>query len=401
MAWFWSWRVRAGSSFMSSMASSARTLGYQPALAQALLTQQIVRVSQKSAPDAPLPPHHEATQLALQIGDDPLAVETYARELYVRSREGLREHPDTMALIEALARRLGPEGRFPRALLHNNLGAAALAAGDRKTAQPYFRRALEEARLDTTENIELAYIPMNLALAVDAPGEAEQLFTEGITRIIRLLGPQHPLALSAQTSFVLLTANAELARSRAQTTCDRYLTWHPHLGQEVVECAYTLGWLADERGDSADAARWMKVASGPQADEATIAKAYLRFAGGDATLPVELDALAAELRASQTWWRRTWASDAGLLAALTWRRAGQPRRALAALEAALPVIEETNRIQSNAFHQRRLARVRAELAMELMKLEPARARQLQNQAIAWYTQAGGYDRLIARLSASL
>ena len=39
--------------------------------------------------------------------------------------------------------------------------------------------------------------------------------------------------------------------------------------------------------------------------------------------------------------------------------------------------------------------------MELMKLEPARARQLQNQAIAWYTQAGGYDRLIARLSASL
>jgi tetratricopeptide (TPR) repeat protein len=379
--------------------TAARKLGYQPVLGQALLSQQVVRIFQKSAANSELPPRREATQIALRIGDDALAVETFARELYVRSREGLNDGQDGADLMEGLAQRLGPDGRFLRALLYNNLGAALLAAGERKVAQSWFRRALDEARLDTTENVELAYIPMNLALTVDTTAEAERLFTEGIARISPLLGPHHPFSLSAQSSFVLLTANAELARRRALTACEGYPTWNPHLVQEVVECAYALGWLADERGDRAEATRWMKVAAASRSDEATIAKSYLQLGINDRELAGEMEAMVAEARTSATWWHRTWAADAGLLAALAWQRAGQPSRARADLEAALPIIEDTERIQPNPYHQRRLTRIRAELARLLVDLDRPRAHQLASLASAWYRQAGGYDQAIERLSA--
>jgi hypothetical protein len=62
------------------------------------------------------------------------------------------------------------------------------------------------------------------------------------------------------------------------------------------------------------------------------------------------------------------------------------------------VIEETERIQSNPFHQRRLTRVRAELSRALAASDPPRARQLANLAIAWYRQAGGYEQAIEQLS---
>jgi eukaryotic-like serine/threonine-protein kinase len=380
------------------LVTAARALGYLPTIGQALLSQQIVRIFQKSGADTQLPSRREATRIALEIGDDPLAVETFARELFVRSREGLNDGQEGADLIEALANRLGPDGRFLRALLYNNFGAAALAAGDRKLAQQWFRRALDEARLDTTESVELAYIPMNLALTVDSTEEAERLFTEGIARITPLLGAQHPFSLSAQSSFVLLTANPDAARRRALTACQGYLTWHPHLVQEVVECSYALGWLADERGDHAEAIHWMTVAARASSDEATIAKAYLAMDRDDRKTAAEMEVMAAESRRSPTWWRRTWAADADLLAALAWRHAGQDQRAARALEAALPVIEETEHLQPNPFHQRRLNRVRAELARAIVHDDPARARQLAAAAIDWYRRAGGYDAVIEALA---
>ncbi len=394
---------------------AARKLGYLPVLGQALLSQQIVRIFQKAPSTTALPPRHEATQIALQIGDDSLAVETFARELYLRSRRGLADVAESQDglprdgrdLVEALATRLGAGGRFQRALLYNNLGNSALGSGDRKAAEVSFRRALDEARLDPTESVELAYIPMNLALAIDSTAEAERLFTEGIARITALLGPQHPFTLVAQSSFVLFTADAELARRRATAACEGYLKWHPHLVSEAGECSYALGWLADERGDAAEATRWMKVSAASTSDEAKIAAAYLAMSAASAApaarVAAEQDARAAELAASPIWWKRTWAADAGLLAALAWRRAGQPGRALAALELALPVIEETERLQPNPFHQRRLNRVRAELAISLAQRaasgDRTRAAQLAALAITWYRRAGHYEAAIERLAA--
>jgi eukaryotic-like serine/threonine-protein kinase len=387
----------------AQLVTAARQLGYLPLLAQALLSQQIVRVVQKPPHGVQLPPLHEATQLALQIGDDELAVETFARELFVRSRNGQNDGQTGRDLIEALALRLGPAGRFQRALLYNNIGNASLGTGERKVAQSWFRRALDEARLDTTESVELAYIPMNLALSVDSAAEAEKLFTEGLARITALLGPQHPMVLVAQSGFVLFTANAELAFRRSTAACEGYLKWHPHLVQEAAECSYRPGWLADERGDSAAAMRWMKVAAGSTSDDGAIARAYLLLGSRDAQVAAEMDALAGARRGAEIWWKRTWAADAGLLAALAWRRLGQPKKARASLEAALPVIEETEHIQSNPFHQRRLSRVRAELARELgtsaMAADRTSAKQLAALAIAWYRQAGGYDAAIQRLAA--
>ncbi|MEZ4363156.1 MAG: serine/threonine-protein kinase [Kofleriaceae bacterium] len=380
------------------LVASARKLGYQPALAQALLSQQIVRIFLKAASDAPLPPRREATQLALQIGDDGLAVETFARELYLRSREGLQDGLDGADLIEALARGLGVEGRFARALLYNNLGSASLSSGDRLAAQGWFRRALDEARLDTSENVELAYIPMNLAFAVDGNAEAERLFTEGLARLTPLLGPQHPFSLLAQSNFAMITANAELARERATAACEGYLRWHPHLVPEVVECSYTLGWLADERGDRADAKRWLKITTTAESSEAAVAAGYLGLGERDAQVALEMEALAAEHAAAAEWWSRTWAADAGLVAALAWRATGQPERELRALEAALAIIEDTNRVQSNPFHQRRLSRIQRELARALATSDRARARRLADAAITWYRQAGGYEQTIERLS---
>lgn len=387
-----------GESAAAKLVAAARQLGYLPLLAQALLSQQIVRVAQKPPHGTQLPPLHEATRLALQIGDDELAVETFARELYVRSRQGQNDGQTGRDLIEALALRLGAAGRFQRALLYNNIGAAQLAAGDRKAAQQWYRRALDEARLDTTESVELAYIPMNLALAVDGAAEAEKLFTEGLARITALLGPRHPITLVAQSGFVLFTANPELAYRRATAACESYLKWHPHLVQEAAECAYRPAWISDERGDSAEAMRWMKVASASTSDDGLIARAYLSLGKNDAQVAAAMDKLAAERRGAEIWWKRTWSADAGLLAALAWRRLGQPKNALASLEAALPVIEETEHIQSNPYHQRRLNRVRAELAKQLAASDPRRAKQLATLAIEWYRQAGGYEAILQQLT---
>jgi hypothetical protein len=211
------------------------------------------------------------------------------------------------------------------------------------------------------------------------------------------------MALVAQSGFVLFTAHAELAFRRSTAACEGYLQWHPHLMQEAAECSYRPGWLADERSDSAEAMRWMKVAAGSTSDDGAIARAYLLLGSRDGQVAADMDALAGERRGAEIWWKRTWAADAGLLAALAWRRLGQPKKALAALEAALPVIEETEQIQSNPFHQRRLNRVRAELARELatsaVPAERARARQLATHAVEWYRQAGGYEAMIQRLVA--
>jgi eukaryotic-like serine/threonine-protein kinase len=384
------------------LVTAARALGYLPVLGQALLSQQVARIFQKSPPATPLPAHNEATKIALQIGDDSLAVEAFAREAFLRSRQGLADASDGLDLIEALAVRLGAGGRFARALLYNNVGNGALAGGDRKAAEQWFRRALEEARLDTTESVELAYIPMNLALTIDSAAEADRLFTEGIARITLLLGPRHPFVLAAQSSFVLFTANAEQARQRATQACEGYLRWHPHLTEEAAECAYALGWLADQRGDASEAARWMKVAAVPSSNESRLARAHLLLATDARKAASDMEEMAADRAARKIWWQRTWAADASLVAALAWRRLGDPRRTLAALEAALPIIEETERLQPNPFHQRRLMRVRAELARELGKskqpADVARARQLAAVAIAWYRHAGGYAAVLDELT---
>ncbi len=384
------------------LVTDARALGYLPVLGQALLSQQVARIFQKSPPATPLPAHNEATKIALQIGDDSLAVEAFAREAFLRSRQGLADAKDGLDLIEALAVRLGPGGRFARALLYNNVGNGALSGGDRKTAERWFRRALEEARLDTTESVELAYIPMNLALTIDSAAEADRLFTEGIVRITLLLGSRHPFVLAAHSSFVLFTANAEQARQRATQACEGYLDWHPHLTEEAAECAYALGWLADQRGDAAEATRWMKVAAVPSSNEGQLARAHLLLATDARKAATDMEEMATDRATRKIWWQRTWAADAGLVAALAWRRLGEPRRALAALEAALPIIQETERLQPNPFHQRRLMRVRAELARELAKrkrpADTARAQKQAEVAIAWYRQAGGYQAVIEELT---
>jgi hypothetical protein len=67
------------------------------------------------------------------------------------------------------------------------------------------------------------------------------------------------------------------------------------------------------------------------------------------------------------------------------------------------VIEETERLQPNPFHQRRLSRVRAELARALTERDASedrtRARQLAAAARAWYQRAGNYEATLQRLAA--
>lgn len=124
---------------------TARALAYRPLLAEALLVAGHVALETSDRAHG-IGELREATALGLEIRNDDLAVEAWARRAWLEgTRDVATEHAlDGMEVMIALAQR--STAAFPRALLYNNIGSIELGRSHREAAKAAFERAVVEAR---------------------------------------------------------------------------------------------------------------------------------------------------------------------------------------------------------------------------------------------------------------
>ena len=383
----------------ASAARSADALSY-PALAgrahlvhgQALLLQQHWQEA--------LPALDRATTAAFTAGDGTTGIEALARQLYAHAIAAAGSDEQVPAdaeralaslhLAEPIARSLGHGGAFARSLLFNNAGTLLLSREDRAGARAWFERALHERPRATSDAVELAAVPGNLGMVVDDPASRDALMAQEGDELAAVVGDDHPMALDARLKAAMHIAHPERSGARLRDACNRYRRLHPHLVQRIAHCASELLWLAEERGDVAEAREAIAAISPDAALEAPLATGYrLLLDGQQAEAARRMRDLARELQRHDHYWMRWRSVDALIVAALA-----QPS-SVAELERALSTLNEITVIEGATYFQRRLARVRTLLARRGARgaLEHARA------AAAWYRQAGGYDAIVAELDA--
>lgn len=378
---------------------AARATNYEPLIARARLMQGWARanVDRAAARDLLFAAFHGA----LQVGDDVLAVEIYARARWVASRFAeFRPVEAEREIVEDIARRNGSSHRFGLALLYNNLGSERLVADDRRGARDHLRRALavwQPPIGDRTQDIELIAILRNLALAEDDHRRRVELSAQAATSYEQVLGREHPATISARIQEAVLTLAPADAARKFTATCGGIPSWHARL---VAGCAYEQGWLAIDRGDLESAVAAMQRAEGDPRDpkrrsQDRIASAYLAVASRDPRRSepaiVEMQELAAKLSQQDGWWNRADAADALAVVAIDAKAAGRIADSTVAWATAFSLITDQPVLE------RRLARARATVAERWAKRKPVEARALAQLASNWYATATGYDDDVRRM----
>ena len=369
-----------------------------------------------------------AVHVAVADGDDVVAVEAFARLVFVASRSG--QPVDGASIIAPLAQRTAASGAFARALFYNNLATAELARANRAGARAWLLAAQQQIDAMRGEvDIELVSVAQNLALVADDPAERRRRASAVVELLSRALGANHGKTLMARVVEGNETADLEQALVRFADTCERYRRYQPHLATSIALCNYRLGWLADERGQRALASQAMaRAAADPSSDrfQAEVAEQYLLAmpqaadvrdpdepaSGAEPAAAVSPRARAAAIAAllalvergaaDPQFWKRLIAVDAAIAAALALERSPASSSQSAAVATAA-----ARRAWSRALEigepldppqmQRRLARIRAALARHLRASQPVRARRLAEEAMRWYRQAGGYDAVLSAL----
>jgi eukaryotic-like serine/threonine-protein kinase len=383
----------------AALVAQSQEVGYAPLLARAYLVQGLDRIVRGDALRAITALDHAATT-ALDGGEEVVFVEAFAREIYAIGRTARDQLPAnaTAALaaipyVERIALRLGPAAAFERPLLFNNIGVSRLSTGDRLGAKAWFTRAVEEPRTRAGD-VELVAAVGNLALAVDQPEERDRLFAIERETLVAFLGPNHIMTLEAMNKSSVYATDPGVVASRIRDVCQRAQTFHRQEAAAMIDgCAYELGWLAEERGDPAEAR-----ASLPQVGGARrpIAQAYL------AALDGKLDDAIGQARRGaeglQTeWWQQLFAGDGYLLAAICADRLQRRDEAIANLRTALATYDKLTVIKQAPFYLRRLSRTKALLARLVAPANRSEAVALAGEAAAWYRSAGGYEAIAAEL----
>ncbi|MEO8702053.1 MAG: serine/threonine-protein kinase [Kofleriaceae bacterium] len=349
----------------------------------------------------------QATASALEGHDDDIAVESYARMIYlIGATEPQELDPTTKMLLgattffEAIAMRLGPRGTFARALLFNNAGTVELATGHQDQAAAWFQRAFANREATHEKHAELNVIWGNLALVTTDPKRREELLAAQIRELQELHGDEHPMTLSAGVNVAMTIGNPERSRSQLAAVCERFRTVHPHLVEKLSECSYELGWLEEERGDARAALaamRFVKPDDAAGSPEADIAQGYiLMLEHHEAAAEREMTARADTLVKQEHLFSKLRSVDAAIVAAISLvglRRTSEARTLLAR---ALVTLEGLGFLHNITLYQRRLARVRTMLAR---LAEPGRAGPYATPALVWYRSVGGYERVVAELAA--
>ncbi|MBK9034835.1 MAG: serine/threonine protein kinase [Myxococcales bacterium] len=324
----------------------AEALGYVPLVARALLASGRITLAQ-SRDDRGGARFTEATRLALEVGDEPLAIEAYARAAYaIATTAGPARATDGLPLIEAITRRLDDRAAFPRALLHHNVGTVELARGDRAAARAAFERArADSAGLTGSAAIEMSVGLMSLLVITDDEAAQAQLGRALVETRSRLLGANHPSTLDARAVVGELIADPDAAWTALAPVCDALVALHPHLGGSIGECDHELLIIAAGRFDVAAVnrlARQVEAASAHGADDQHVATARAYALAGDGPDARGLAAFVAarpEITPTSPWWIVLYAADLDLGGAFAALRADQPERARRLIDAASALLD--------------------------------------------------------------
>lgn len=305
-------RVQAGAGDIPALASlveDARTLGYPPLVADALLLLGTANLLTWQL-EAAEPPLREAYEEKLRGADYAGAVEAYARHMWVRGM--VAEAPlSTLAgvdVVTSLAAGLPRSARFAQALLHNNLGSVYGAAGDPR-ARDEFITSLTLARdVEGPGAVELSVALSNLALVTADPAERQALFAQRVAIQTRAYGPDHPFVLTTQQDAARMASTTyHTAAAVLEPPCRRMIELHPSYRYQISTCVGDLGWLQLIGGNAAGASRdfaldldhplsaaWFSLASG---DTATAVARFrpLANAPDNSTWYTLFDAARAEL----------------------------------------------------------------------------------------------------------
>jgi hypothetical protein len=337
----------------------ARTLGYRPLIARALISRGRVGID-ALAEDRGAPQFAAAIQEAIAAGDDRLAVEAWARHAWAfATTRGPAKATDGQVLIEAMLEKLGDRARFERALLQLNLANVALARGDRETARAAFIQGREA--ITTGGAIELTAILAGLMLVTDGP-EREAVAADLIARRTRLVGPNHPLTLGARSTAASMLADPETARASLEAVCRELERFHPTLGADIAECAYESTWLALVAGDreatrSAATRLLGTETTGGAPPQTGLARAALQVVDGTDAAAAFVALQVAEEKEAPAWWHDFYIADAAIGEAVA--RRGDAAGARKALDKAERLYTRIEKALPAPVKARRLAVLRA------------------------------------------
>jgi hypothetical protein len=370
----------------------ARGTGYEPLIARALLAEG--RATTVDSRETGRDLFAEAMRRALRASDDVLAVEAYARWIFELARWGETtiDHWDVMVEV---ARRLGREGRFGRALMYNNRAVAFLVANDLTSERAYLEQALKEA--GDLDMLELVSIHMNLARLERDPAAFEVAQRSIYDRFAETLGAGHPETLAQRIPLALLVHDREAARATMVETCAGLVAWQDY--EMARMCTYEAAMIALDGGDATGLMREVAAQSRafelseelvawfanepprPRDLRGAIAEAYLARNMPDRTARVaELEQRVAE--AGDAFFERLEAIDAMIVLG-NWARADEMFRAS----------------EQPVQYVRRRAQIQRGLARTLAVTHPARARELAAEARKFYERDRDAVAVLAELDA--
>jgi len=173
--------------------------------------------------------------------------------------------------------------------------------------------------------------------------------------------------------------------------CTRYRRMHEHVVEKIEQCAYELAWLAEERGDRAEASDVLRDMPDTASPEGAIAHGYRALLAGDYSAAIAMmTAFVADHR-HDTFWPRWRVVDAQLVAALAADRANDRTRAIELAEGALAAVDSLGDFAATSFVQRRRGRLLAMLASWGVGDVTKRTAE----ALAWARRAGYAERIAA------
>jgi hypothetical protein len=227
----------------------ARAIAFAPILADALLVDGQATMGTDD-PTAALTPLREATTLAFSAGAPAIAIEAWARRVFVEGNNGNATTASAGSdVIEALAKSV-PTAHLARALLANTLGSLAWLTGRREEARALVNTARAEgAHVKGAGEIELLVIQSNLMLSAEDPTKLDSTQEELIRRLTNAVGASHPLTLWNRYLRATVTMpDARVALPELEPTCVA-MEAHPSLPERSANC-----WaeVAEERESVGD-----------------------------------------------------------------------------------------------------------------------------------------------------
>jgi tetratricopeptide (TPR) repeat protein/predicted Ser/Thr protein kinase len=362
----------------AALAAAERT-GYPPAVAEAALLRGRIFISQRNM-KAAASALSDVRIIALQHRQYAIAVEAGAREMYAQAlaetdgseRASLDAAMRDAAILLPLSEGM-PGTHFARALLLNDLGSVAMAAGDRERATRYFEDA--HKALDAAEpDLELVLIDKNRAMVSRDAKTREDLARGVWIRLQRELGEANLLTLESLDGYARYVAEASRAFPLIGQLCDDYDQFHPEMVRERVCCRSYQAFLAGELDDhdrerqlyelavsigagstNEDVVMWSELASG-----------YAAFLRGDhGGAAAAWQPIVDRYGNSPVWWIQLYAAPAELGLGLSAYARGADRDAARHLGRAIATYRKAMALNENSDFRLRLAR--AERALEEIK----------------------------------